>query len=405
MTSSAQPPRALIIGGSLGGLFTANLLARQGWDVEVFEHSGTDLVGRGAGIITHPELFRALSRVGVTIDETFGVEIPRRVSFDHAGNTVGTLPLPQNLTTWGRLYVLLKAAFPADRYHFGHTFRRLEQDERGVTAHFANGATARGELLIGADGIRSAVRAQLAPATLPTYAGYVAWRGLADETAFSPQAHRDLFPNFAFCLPPREQMLGYPVAGFTNSTRPGERCYNFVWHRPVDEMTELRRLCTDIAGKTHDMSIPPPLIRPDVLTAVRRAADELLSPQFAEVVRHTRVPFFQAIFDLESSSMVFGRVALLGDAAYVARPHCGMGVTKGAGDAMTLADLLNETMANDIPATLARYQQERVRFGVAVVNHGRELGAFLQGDNSPEAARHHTPDAVMREIAVTRDFD
>ena len=403
MVSSARHARALIIGGSLGGLFAANLLARQGWDVEVFEHSGTDLVGRGAGIITHPELFRALSRAGVTIDESFGVEIPRRVSFDHAGNTIATLPLPQNLTTWGRLYALLKAAFPPDRYHFGHTFRRLEQDAGSVTAHFANGASARGELLIGADGIRSAVRAQFAPGTKPAYAGYVAWRGLADETAFSPQAHRDLFPNFAFCLPPREQMLGYPVAGFTNSTRPGERCYNFVWYRPVDETAGLPRLCTDTAGRRHDMSIPPPLIRAEVLTAVRRAADKLLSPQFAEVVRHTRLPFFQAIFDLESSRMVFGRVALLGDAAFVARPHCGMGVTKGAGDAVTLADLLRET-ANDIPATMERYQQDRVRFGSAVVSHGRELGAFLQGDDSPEATRHHTPDAVMREIAVTRDF-
>ncbi len=403
MASSARAPRALIIGGSLGGLFAANLLLRQGWDVEVFEHSGTDLIGRGAGIITHPELFRALSRVGVTIDESFGVEIPRRVSFDHAGNTLATLPLPQNLTTWGRLYVLLKAAFPVDRYHFGHTFRRLEQDADSVTAHFANGATARGDLLIAADGIRSAVRAQLAPDAKPAYAGYVAWRGLADEAAFSPQAHRDLFPNFAFCLPPREQMLGYPVAGFTNSTRPGERCYNFVWYRPVDEAAGLPRLCTDTAGRQHDMSLPPPLIRPEVLTAVRRAADELLSPQFAEVVRHTRLPFFQAIFDLESPCMVFGRAALLGDAAYVARPHCGMGVTKGAGDAMTLADLLHET-ANDIPAALGRYEQQRVRFGSAVVSHGRELGAFLQGDNSPGAARHHTPDAVMREIAVTRDF-
>jgi 2-polyprenyl-6-methoxyphenol hydroxylase-like FAD-dependent oxidoreductase len=403
MATSASPPRALIIGGSLGGLFAANLLARQGWDVEVFEHSGTDLVGRGAGIITHPELFQALARIGVTIDDSFGVEIPRRVSFDRAGNTIGTLPLPQNLTTWGRLYVLLKAAFPPERYHFGHTFRRLEQDAGSVTAHFANGAIARGDLLIGADGIRSAVRSQLAPGTKPTYAGYVAWRGLAEETAFSPQAHRDLFPNFAFCLPPREQMLGYPVAGFSNSTRAGERCYNFVWHRPVEESADLPRLCTDTVGRQHDMSIPPPLIRPEVLAAVRRAADELLSPQFAEVVRHTRLPFFQAIFDLESSQMVFGRVALLGDAAYVARPHCGMGVTKAAGDAMTMADQLRE-MTNDIPTALEHYQHDRARFGTAVVDYGRELGAFIQGDDRPEAKRHHTPEAVMREIAVTRDF-
>lgn len=403
MPPISRPPRALIIGGSLGGLFAANLLARQGWDVEVFEHSGSDLLGRGAGIITHAELFGALARIGALLDRSFGVDISRRVTFDRDGATIATLPLPQNLTTWGRLYILLKAAFPAERYHFGHTLTRLGQNENGVTAYFANGSYAHGDLLIGADGIRSTVRAQLAPETKPVYAGYVGWRGLADENSFSAAAHRDLFPNFAFCLPGREQMLGYPVAGFTNSTRPGERCYNFVWYRPVEEIHELPQLCTDTAGKRHEMSIPPPLIRPEVLTELRRAAEDTLSPQFAEVVRHTRQPFFQAIFDLESSQTVFGRVALLGDAAFVARPHCGVGVTKAADDAMVLADLLKET-DNDIGTALSRYQAERMRFGSAVVNHARELGAFLQGSNAPEAVRHHTPEAVMREIAVTLEF-
>jgi len=403
MGSFARAPRALVIGGSLGGLFTANLLLKQGWDAEVFEHSGEDLVGRGAGIIPHPELFEALARIGIPLDDSFGVDIPERVTFDRRGAVIGRLPLRQNLTTWGRLYQLLKAAFPAERYHFGHSFQRLDADPRGVIAHFTNGAAARGDLLIGADGIRSSVRAALAPEVRPTYAGYVAWRGLADENALTPEIHRDLFPKFAFCLPAREQMLGYPVAGFTNSTRLGSRCYNFVWYRPTDASDGMRRLCTDASGRLHELSIPPQLIRPEVLAEVRSAAEDLLSPQFAAVVRHTRQPFFQAIFDLESRNIAFGRVALLGDAGFVARPHCGMGVTKAAGDAMRLADTLR-TAENDVPAALGAYEQERARFGAAVVAHARELGAFLQGHNTEEARRHHTPEAVMREIAVTRDF-
>lgn len=400
---SNRRPRAIVIGGSLGGLFAANLLLRQGWDVEVFEHSGEELAGRGAGIIPHPGLFQALERIGVSIDESFGVDIPVRVTFDRSGATIGTLPLKQCLTTWGRLYQLLRGVFLNERYHFGFSFKRLTQDANGVTAHFANGAVTRGELLIGADGIRSTVRAQLLPEAKPQYAGYVGWRGLADETAFSPAVHRDLFPKFAFCLPEREQMLGYPVAGFTNSTRPGERCFNFVWYRPVEESRDLPRLCTDVAGKLHDMSIPPPLIRAEVLAEMRRAAEELLSPQFVEAVRHTRQPFFQAIFDLVSAQIAFGRVALLGDAAFVARPHVGMGVTKAAGDAMVLADLLRESN-NDVPAALARYRSLRLPFGAAVVDHGRELGSYLQGRRTEQARRHHTPEAVMSEIAVTRDY-
>jgi len=395
--------RALVIGGSLGGLLAANVLARGGWDVEVFEHSSEELTGRGAGIISHPELFQALARIGIRTDESYGVDVPLRVTFDRSGATIAKLPSRQIFTTWGRLHQLLRETFPRRSYHFGASFKHLGQDASGVTAHFADGRTARGDLLVGADGIRSAVRAQLAPGAKPLYAGYVGWRGLADENALTPPVHRELIDIFVFCLPPREMMLCYPVAGFTNSTRPGSRCLNFVWYRPADESRELPRLCTDTAGRRHEMSVPPPLIRPEVLAEMRHAADELLSPQLAEVVRHARQPFFQPIFDVESPHMAFGRVALLGDAAFVARPHVGMGVTKGAGDAIALADCLGET-GNDVPSALALFESRRLRFNAAVVAHGRELGAWLEGKNTPEAKRHHTPAAVMAEIAVTRDY-
>jgi len=399
-------PRALIIGGSLGGLFIANLLHRQGWDVEVYEQSAAPLAGRGAGIITHPDLFMTLQRIGIVVDDSIGVDIEGRVVFDRSGAVLGTLPLRQCLTTWGRLHTLLLAAFPQQRYHLGHACTGVTQDAQAVTAAFGNGASAQGDLLIGADGIRSVVRNQLAPATVPEYAGYIAWRGLAGETDLTPQTRRDLFPKFAFSLAPREHMLGYPVAGFGNSTRTGERCFNFVWYRPTHAERELPELCTDIHGHRHDMSIPPPLIRPAVLEAMRGAAREQLSLQFAEVVARTRQPFFQAIFDLESAQMASGRIALLGDAAFVARPHCGMGVSKAAGDAMVLADLLRDS-DNDAAAALPRYSAARVRFGRSVVAHARMLGAYLQGcaGGDTRGTEHlHTPDAVMRDIAVSREF-
>jgi len=395
--------RALVIGGSLGGLLCANLLARAGWDVEVFEQASEELAGRGAGIISHPELFQALQKIGVPLDDSYGVDIPLRGTLDRGGAMIATLASQQVFTSWGRLYQLLKAALPEERYHFGHSFESLAQDAGGVTACFANGSAARGDLLVGADGFRSAVRAQLAPEARLLYAGYVGWRGLADENAVSPDARRVLSDKLAFCLPPREMMLCYPIAGFTNSTRTGERCLNFVWYRPADEVKELPRLCTDADGRCHGTSIPPPLIRPEVLAEMRRAADELLAPQIAEIVRLARQPFFQPIFDIESPHMAFGRVALLGDAAFVARPHVGMGVTKGAGDALALADCLRGG-TRKIAAALKRYESRRLRFNAGVVARGRELGAWLQGSNAPEAKRHHTPEAVMREIAVTRGF-
>jgi 2-polyprenyl-6-methoxyphenol hydroxylase-like FAD-dependent oxidoreductase len=331
------------------------------------------------------------------------VDVPVRTTHDRSGATIATLAVRQVFTTWGRLHQLLRQAFPSECYHFGATFARLAQDDRGVTAQFASGATAQGELLVGADGVRSGVRAQIAPTVRPHYAGYVGWRGLAEEAALSLAVHRELIDKFIFCLPPREMMLCYPVAGFTHSTRPGERCLNFVWYRPADESRELARLCTDTNGRRHDMSVPPPLIRPEVLAELRHAARDTLSPQLAEVVRFSRQPFFQPIYDVESPRMTLGRVALVGDAAFVARPHVGMGVTKGAGDATALVDCLVESGHDVIPA-LERYEARRSRFNAAVVAHGRELGAWLGGVDTPAARRHRTPEAVMAEIAVTRDY-
>ena len=65
--------RALIIGGSVGGLFAAHMLGRIGWEVDVFERAGEDLAGRGAGIGTHPALHEVMRRLGLAFDDTLSV--------------------------------------------------------------------------------------------------------------------------------------------------------------------------------------------------------------------------------------------------------------------------------------------------------------------------------------------
>ena len=403
----AQNRRALVIGGSLGGLLTANLLHNDGWQVDVFERAPDELAGRGAGIVTHPELLAVLSRCGVAIDDGIGIEVAARVALDSSGRTIGTFPLRQVLTSWGRLYALLKAQFPGQSYHSGFSLERTEQSADGVIACFANGQKLRGDLLVGADGIRSTVRALYMPAVTPQYAGYVAWRGLVDEAAISPATHDTLFEKFGFCLPPGEQMLGYPVAGAANTTRRGLRRYNFVWYRPADEEGALSDLLTDQSGYTHEMSIPPPLIRPELIARMRRDADRLLAPQFAEVVRLTQQPFFQPIYDVESPQLVFGRAVLVGDAAFVARPHVGMGVAKAGGDAMALADALRNS--DDVGAALRQYEAARVGFGAAVIARARHLGAYMQAQiktaaERQMAERYRTPEAVMRETATPENM-
>ena len=395
--------RALVIGGSIAGLFAANALRRIGWDVTVFERVGEPLAGRGAGIGTHSELIAALRRLGLPVDDTIGVRVLTRLCLDRSGRLTHRLSVPQLQSSWGRIHSLLKDALPASSYRLGMSLERFEQDASGVTATFADGTRERGDLLVGADGIRSTVREVLWPEVQPRYAGYVAWRGLVEESAFPREIHRELFESYAMCLPDGEMMLTYPVPGRDNDTRPGRRCYNLMWYRPADYHRTLAELCTDAAGRCHGSSIPPPLLRPEVGAKVRADAHALLAPQIAALTELIEQLFFQAIFDLESPRMALGRVALVGDAAFVARPHVGVGVTKAALDGEALARELAATA--DAEGALDAYDRSRRRFGSGLVARGRALGAYIEARLKPpsertESDRQPPPEYLLREIGA-----
>src|SRR5258708_25796846 len=155
-----------------------------------------------------------------------------------------------------------------------------------------------------------------------------------------------------FWLPQGEQCWGYPVAGPDKDRRPGYRRYNVVWYRPADENGELQHLLTDASGTTHTISIPPPLIRREAIAQMHAAAERLLAPQFREVVRMIDEPILQPIYDLETPRMAFGRVAIIGDAAFVARPHVAAGVAKAADDAAALAAALEADEVEPAPRPL-----------------------------------------------------
>ena len=356
----------------MSGLFSAAFLRQIGWQVDVYERSPVELVGRGAGITTHPELLEALEKSGAGTHD-LGVEVEKRIALDRHGRVTAEKRLPQILTSWDRLQRLMRATIDEAHYHLGHTFERVEQDGSGVLVHFTGGKRERADLLIGGDGIRSSVREQVAPAARPIYSGYYIWRGAPKEADLAPATRASIFPYFSFFLPERQQVIGYPIAGLNNDLRVGHRRYNFIWYR-VGNAQQLRRMCVDQRGQQHDYSVPPPLIRKDLIAQMRAQAQAIMPPQFLDCLANMQ-PFFTPIYDFSSPQLVFGRVALVGDAASSARPHMGFGMAKAGGDAQALAAALASHDAID--AGLAAYNRTRQPIGEAIVLHGRKLGTHL----------------------------
>jgi 2-polyprenyl-6-methoxyphenol hydroxylase-like FAD-dependent oxidoreductase len=394
--------KILVVGGSLGGLFVANILLRQGHDVTLLEKTVGSLDGRGAGIVTHDALAEALHTAGVTVDETLGVLVTKRVTLGADGQSLGEMELPQVLTSWSRLYHMLKENFPSERYLQGKTVKSVTQDANAVQVLCEDGSKYDGELLIASDGIRSAVRAQVAPQIQPEYAGYIAWRGVCDEACLSGNTLETLFNRFGFCLPNGEQMLGYPVAGSGNDTRPGKRRYNFVWYRPASEHEELVSLLTDDDGHHYPTGIPPLKVSWKHIAHMRKVAREILAPQYAEILEKTAAPFLQAIYDVRSEQIVFGRIALMGDAAFVGRPHVGMGVTKAGDEAIVIAKHIAAHGAT--PAALNAYSEERLELGQQVVARAQYLGRYMQaqgskGNRDNEKLKRNA-ETVMAETAI-----
>jgi 2-polyprenyl-6-methoxyphenol hydroxylase-like FAD-dependent oxidoreductase len=139
---------------------------------------------------------------------------------------------------------------------------------------------------------------------------------------------------------------------------------------------------------------------------MRADAGRILAPQFVAMLALCEQPFLQPIYDLEVPQMAFGRVALLGDAAFVARPHVGAGVAKAAEDALAFTDAL--AAESGIETALARFNAARIGEGRRIIARARHLGAYVQADLKSQeerdhAARHRKPEAVLAETA-TLDF-
>jgi 2-polyprenyl-6-methoxyphenol hydroxylase-like FAD-dependent oxidoreductase len=364
--------KIVIAGGSLGGLCAGLALDRAGYDVQVYERDPGPMNTRGAGIVVQAELINLLRDGGAAPLPMTSCEVRRYLS--PTGGDGEVQSAPQTFTSWEAIYMALRTAFPTSRYHMGAALNEAANSAAGgITAGIDGHGRVAADLLVCADGAQSPSRRRLLPNVRSNYAGYVAWRGVLDE-AVTPLALKRFFDG-AFTFSEARSgghMLVYFIPGEGADTAHGKRRLNWVWYVLVPE-AELTTLLVDRDGNHHHSSLAQgaaPQAAIDVL--IERARREV-HPRLADLVAATPDPFLQAVVDVVVPKTVFGRVCLLGDAAFVVRPHTAGSAAKAARDATVLAASLKRARTQ-LDAGLGAFEESQLHYGKDLTAYGVALG-------------------------------
>lgn len=378
-------PHAVVAGGSIGGLSAALALRESGFEVTVHERATATLGNRGAGIVAHRESLRRLTGEGGLRLDDLSIRSRSLRYFDRAGRLAHQEPSFYRYTSWHTLHSALLALLGEGNYQWGSALREYTQDEPDgiVTATFTDGSSQQADLLVCADGITSTARGVLLPGIRPRYAGYVGWRGIVPADAISGNLAEALGCDITYQLLERGHILAYPIPG----SAAGARYLNWVWYRNVSAGAELDRIRTDTSGSVRELSVPPGAVRPEVAADLRSGAATELSGALRDLVLATPEPFAQVVVDVEVPRMTFGRVCLLGDAAFAARPHAAAGTAKAGADAWRLGEAIRQHAGPDagpdggpdgVPRALEAYERTQLALGRALVGRARDLGDAVQ---------------------------
>jgi 2,6-dihydroxypyridine 3-monooxygenase len=368
--------RAVVIGGSIGGLTTALLLRSIGFTVEVYERSSAPLNGRGSGIVLQPDTVRWFTEHSSQSLSDLNTATHYVQYLNRDRGVVYREERVHHYTAWGTFYRALLTDLGPSHYHLGEYASEFSQTDENITVRFASGHTTTADLAIFADGINSTARRLFdAHATL-RYSGYVGWRGTHPLRSLSRSTRAELCDAITFDVPSHSHVAMYPIPG-EEGTEPEHRLMNYVWYRNVDEGSELTELLLDTRGNPARVSVPPGLVQDHHIAKLKHSAAEQLSPAVAEVLIATEQPYLQVISDVRSHRMAQGRAALIGDAACAARPHAAAGTAKAAADAWTLAHALRDA-GGDVPAALANWEPTQLALSDSLMQRAIDMGKRFQ---------------------------
>lgn len=344
--------RIIIIGAGIGGLTAALALRQASFDVEVFERA-TELREIGAGIGLSPNSVRVLKRMGLMSQVVGqGTVIEAGVTYNASGNIIGRMPMnlaevPAVCLHRADLQQVLFSALPPDDVHFGEQFVEFKQTGDGVTARFASGRTALGEALIGADGLRSKVRAQLLGDGEPIYRGYQCWRGVCGVPASEV-----LTETFGFGVRMGLVPLGRRGTAWWCCANEAEHAHDEPEGAKARLQHRLKNWHSPIPGVL-DATDPAEIIKTGIYD--RRPAKRWSG----------------------------GRCTLLGDAAHPTTPNMGQGGSMAIEDAVVLARCLSHD--SDPATAFRRYERLRQARTSKVTTVSRYYGILGQWAN-PGAA-------------------
>jgi 2,6-dihydroxypyridine 3-monooxygenase len=372
--------RAVVIGGSIGGLTVALLLRSLGFSVDVYERSSAPLSGRGSGIVLQPDTvrwFTERSRQPLSALNTstrYVQYLNRDRGVDHREERT------HHYTAWGTFYRALLADLGSEHYHLGEYACGFSQTAQTVTVQFTGGRTATADLAVFADGIGSTARQRFDPDAALHYSGYVGWRGTHPLRSLSTSTREVLRDAITFDVPVDSHVTMYPIPG-EEGTGPEHQLMNYVWYRNVAEGPALTELLLDKRGTPGLTSVPPGLVQDHFIKWLKDSAAEQLSASVAEVLIVTEQPYLQVVSDVKSNRMAQGRVALIGDAACAARPHAAAGTAKAAADAWALAHALDDS-GGDVAAALAKWEPAQLELSDSLMRRAIAMGNGFQFSNN-----------------------
>lgn len=378
--------KVVVVGGSVAGLTMANLLRDGGYEVDVYERSPSTLAGFGTGIVVQPELVRyPLERAGVSIEQISVGSNTMQYFSASSGDALGSVPSIWRFTTYNAIYGCLLRKFGVDRYHLGHTLTDICETDDKAFATFENGAKVAADLIVCADGGRSVARQKLLD-IMPSYAGYVTWRGMVDQREVSAETWDFFKQAFTYGLLHDSHIIAYPVPEVLHDGQPaGGVRLNWQWYWNV-ATADLSQLMTDVSGIERPVTLHSEMIPSATMANFRGRTSGELSKPFAELLLSSAKPFVTLVSDTEVPKMAFERIALIGDAAFAPRPHAAAGAAKACDDAWNLATELT-LKRGEIKAALLAWEPRQLEVGRSYLSKVRSMGDVLQhGGHFPPGA-------------------